>query len=91
MQSPKALRTCFGSLITDVLLDVPLQSLLDLKDRFDHFLHESFNDDKHFKHMISSDFEFFVNLNQKSPEYLSLFIDDKLKKGVKGVSARSRQ
>ena len=63
-----------------------LQSLLDLKDRFDHFLHESFNDDKHFKQMVSSDFEFFVNLNQKSPEYLSLFIDDKLKKGVKGVS-----
>ena len=62
------------------------QSLLDLKDRFDHFLHESFNDDKQFKQMISSDFEYFINLNQKSPEYLSLFIDDKLKKGVKGES-----
>ncbi len=36
--------------------------------------------------MISGDFEYFINLNQKSPEYLSLFIDDKLKKGVKGVS-----
>lgn len=35
--------------------------------------------------MIASDFEHFLNLNQKSPEYLSLFIDDKLKKGVKGV------
>ena len=35
--------------------------------------------------MISSDFEHFINLNSKSPEYLSLFIDDKLKKGVKGV------
>ena len=61
------------------------QSLLDLKDRFDHFLHESYNDDKQFKKMISGDFEHFINLNQKSPEYLSLFIDDKLKKGVKGV------
>lgn len=36
--------------------------------------------------MISSDFEYFLNLNQKSPEYLSLFIDDKLKKGVKGMT-----
>jgi len=36
--------------------------------------------------MIASDFEHFLNLNPKSPEYLSLFIDDKLKKGVKGVS-----
>ncbi|XP_067668531.1 cullin-3-A-like isoform X2 [Haliotis asinina] len=63
-----------------------IQSLLDLKDRFDHFLHESFSDDKLFKQMISSDFEYFINLNSKSPEYLSLFIDDKLKKGVKGMT-----
>lgn len=61
------------------------QNLLDLKDRFDHFLINSFNNDKIFKQMIASDFEYFLNLNQKSPEYLSLFIDDKLKKGVKGV------
>lgn len=62
------------------------QNLLDLNDRFNHFLHESFNEDKQFKQMISSGFEYFINLNPKSPEYLSLFIDDKLKKGVKGVS-----
>lgn len=62
------------------------QNLLDLKDRFDHFLHNSFNNDKIFKHMIASDFEFFLNLNNKSPEFLSLFIDGKLKKGEKGVS-----
>ncbi len=36
--------------------------------------------------MISGDFEYFLNLNRRSPEYLSLFIDDKLKKGVKGLS-----
>lgn len=63
-----------------------VQNLLDLKDRFDHFLHYSFNNDKNYKQMIASDFEYFLNLNPKSPEYLSLFIDDKLKKGVKGVS-----
>lgn len=65
---------------------VYVQSLLDLKDRFDHFLHESFNNDRLFKQMISSDFEYFINLNSKSPEYLSLFIDDRLRKGVKGMS-----
>ncbi|XP_028415376.1 cullin-3-A-like [Dendronephthya gigantea] len=63
-----------------------VQALLDLKDRFDHFLQESFNGDKVFKQAISSEFEYFLNLNEKSPEYLSLFIDDKLKKGVKGLS-----
>ena len=36
--------------------------------------------------VISGDFEYFLNLNTRSPEYLSLFIDDKLKKGVKGLS-----
>lgn len=63
-----------------------VQSLLDLKDRFDHFLVNSFANDKIFKQMIASDFEHFLNLNPKSPEYLSLFIDDKLKKGVKGMT-----
>ena len=67
-----------------------VQNLLDLKDRFEHFLLRSFNNDKQFKQMIASDFEFFLNLNVKSPEYLSLFIDDKLKKGLKGVSLFSR-
>jgi hypothetical protein len=28
-------------------------------------------------------FEYFLNLNTRSPEYISLFIDDKLRKGLK--------
>ena len=63
-----------------------IQNLLELKDRFDNFLINSFNNDKYFKQVISGDFEYFLNLNRCSPEYLSLFIDDKLKKGVKGLS-----
>lgn len=63
-----------------------IQALLDLKDRFDHFLNEAFSNDQLFKQMISRDFEYFLNLNAKSPEYLSLYIDDKLKKGVKGLT-----
>lgn len=63
-----------------------VQSLLELKDRFDTFLHQAFSSDKEFLKMIAKDFEYFLNLNPKSPEYLSLFIDDKLKKGVKGMT-----
>lgn len=63
-----------------------IQNLLELKDRFDGFLLHSFSNDKFFKQVISGDFEYFLNLNQRSPEFLSLFIDDKLKKGVKGLS-----
>ena len=61
------------------------QSLLDLKDRFDHFLINAFDSDKSFKQKIQSDFEHFLNLNPKSPEYLSLYMDDKLKKGMRMV------
>jgi len=63
-----------------------IQNLLELKDRFDDFLDKSFSKDKYFKQVISGDFEYFLNLNKRSPEFLSLFIDDKLKKGVKGLS-----
>ena len=63
-----------------------IQNLLELKNRFDNFLLHSFSNDKFFKQVISGDFEYFLNLNQRSPEFLSLFIDDKLKKGVKGLS-----
>lgn len=62
-----------------------IQALLDLKDQFDRFLSESFKDDRIFKQMITGDFEHFINLNPKSPEFLSLFIDEKLKKGIKGL------
>lgn len=39
-----------------------------------------------FKQIIAADFEYFLNLNPKSPEYLSLYIDEKLRKGVREVS-----
>ena len=63
-----------------------IQNLLDLKDLYDNFLQGSFNSDPYFKKVIQGDFEYFLNINNRSPEYLSLFIDDKLKKGVKGLS-----
>ncbi|XP_060940711.1 cullin-3-like [Limanda limanda] len=63
-----------------------IQGLLDLKSQFDHFLFKSFNNDRVFKQSIAGDFEYFLNLNSRSPEYLSLFVDDKLKKGVRGLT-----
>lgn len=63
-----------------------IQNLLDLKEQFDHYLICAFHDDKEFKNKIQSDFEYFLNLNPKSPEFLSLYIDDKLKKGLKTMN-----
>ena len=42
-----------------------IQNLLELKDRFDNFLVNSFSNDKYFKQVISGDFEYFLNLNQR--------------------------
>uniref|UniRef100_A0A8C5E8R9 Cullin-3-like n=1 Tax=Gouania willdenowi TaxID=441366 RepID=A0A8C5E8R9_GOUWI len=63
-----------------------IQGLLDLKSRLDLFLQESFHNEPLFKQTITSDFEYIINLHSCSPEYLSLFIDDKLKKGVKSLT-----
>eukprot|EP00727_Mastigamoeba_balamuthi_P013771 m51a1_g9016 putative cullin c (746) ;mRNA; r:171252-174367 len=63
-----------------------VQSLIDLKDKYDLILQNAFSSDKTFAQTINQSFESFINANPKSPENLSLFVDDKLKKGLKGVS-----
>jgi len=63
-----------------------VQSLLDLKQKYDKLLSQAFSNDKLFTQALNQAFEYFINLNPKSPEYISLFIDEKLKKGLKGVS-----
>lgn len=47
---------------------------------------QSFNNDKTFQNVLNHSFESFINLSQRSPEYISLFMDDKLRKGLKGLS-----
>ncbi|KAI3931340.1 hypothetical protein MKX01_040257 [Papaver californicum] len=63
-----------------------VQRLLDEKDKHDKIISSAFNNDKTFQNGLNSAFEFFINLNPRSPEFISLFVDDKLRKGLKGVS-----
>ncbi|KAF9915700.1 Cullin-3 [Lobosporangium transversale] len=63
-----------------------VQEVLDLKDKFDTILNSAFSKDKSFETAINSAFEIFINLNFKAPEFMSLFIDNKLKKDFKGKS-----
>lgn len=63
-----------------------VQRLLDEKDKYDNVIHSSFANDKTFQNALNSSFEYFINLNVRSPEFISLFVDDKLRKGLKGVS-----
>ncbi|BGP14809.1 hypothetical protein JCM10213v2_002764 [Rhodosporidiobolus nylandii] len=61
-----------------------VQGVLDLKDKFDDLLERAFGGDKEFERTINNAFSVFVNENRKSPEYISLFIDENLRKGLKG-------
>ena len=42
--------------------------------------------DKSFQNVLNNAFEHFINLSQRTPEYISLFMDDRLRRGVKGAS-----
>ncbi|XP_057530675.1 cullin-3A [Amaranthus tricolor] len=63
-----------------------VQRLLDEKDKYDRIISLAFTNDKTFQNALNSSFEYFINLNPRSPEFISLFVDDKLRKGLKGVS-----
>lgn len=63
-----------------------VQRLLDEKDKHDKIISLAYNNDKTFQNALNSSFEYFINLNPRSPEFISLFVDDKLRKGLKGVS-----
>ncbi|KAI7748694.1 hypothetical protein M8C21_000343 [Ambrosia artemisiifolia] len=62
-----------------------VQCLLNKKDKYDKIITLAFNNDKSFQNALNSSFEFFINRNPRSPEFISLFVDDKLRKGLKGV------
>lgn len=63
-----------------------VQRLLNEKDKHDRIITAAFNNDKTFQNALNSSFEYFINLNSRSPEFISLYVDDKLRKGLKGVS-----
>ncbi|TFK28108.1 Cullin-domain-containing protein [Coprinopsis marcescibilis] len=61
-----------------------VQGVLDLKDRFDRIWTEAFKSDRDIEVSLDEAFESFINQHEKAPEYISLFIDDHLKNGLKG-------
>ncbi|KAG9315306.1 Cullin [Chiua virens] len=61
-----------------------VQDVLDLKDRFDRLWKQAFESNREIEGALNEAFEDFVNLNEKAPEFISLFIDENLKKGLKG-------
>nr|GEX29400.1 hypothetical protein [Tanacetum cinerariifolium] len=57
-----------------------VQRLLDEKDKYDKIINLAFKADMEFQNALNSSFEYFINLNPRSPEFISLFVDDKLRK-----------
>ncbi|KAH7431373.1 hypothetical protein KP509_08G045100 [Ceratopteris richardii] len=84
------LRNMGKQLVTDPeRLKDPLEyvrCLLNEKEKYDKIITTSFNNDKSFQNVLNSSFEYFINLNARSPEFISLFVDDKLRKSLKGVT-----
>uniref|UniRef100_A0A5K3EK04 CULLIN_2 domain-containing protein n=1 Tax=Mesocestoides corti TaxID=53468 RepID=A0A5K3EK04_MESCO len=95
-EGPKAMSQCISNFIRErgqnIVRDTgstnPLQyiqDLLQLRSRSDDIL-KALNQQTIFRNQLNSDFEFFINKNPKSAEFLSLFIDEKLRRGFKGMS-----
>ncbi|KAF8017365.1 hypothetical protein BT93_H2531 [Corymbia citriodora subsp. variegata] len=62
-----------------------VQWLLDEKDKYDKIISSAFDNNQTFRNALNSSFEYFINLNARSPEFISLFVDDKLGNGLEGV------
>ncbi|EKM58373.1 uncharacterized protein PHACADRAFT_252641 [Phanerochaete carnosa HHB-10118-sp] len=63
-----------------------VQDVLNMKDKFDALWVQAFRNDREIETGINEAFETFINSHEKSPEFISLFIDENLKKGLKGKS-----
>ena len=67
-------------------LGTPPQPWLDMYPWPCRIISEAFSSDKLFQNVLNNSFEHFINLNQRSPEYISLFMDDRLRRGPKGMN-----
>ena len=61
-----------------------VDEVLALKDKFDKMWKICFKEDLVLQTALTKSFSDFINLFPRSSEYVSLFIDDNLKRGIKG-------
>jgi cullin 3 len=63
-----------------------VDDVLQLKDKFDKISETCFNHDLVLQSAVTKSFSDFINMFNRSSEFVSLFIDDSLKRGLKGKS-----
>src|SRR6202011_918718 len=61
-----------------------VDEVLHLKDKFDKMWKRCFNEDLILQTALTKSFSDFINLFDRSSEYVSLFVDSNLKSGIKG-------
>ncbi|QRV89833.1 cullin family [Ceratobasidium sp. AG-Ba] len=61
-----------------------MTDVLALKDLYDRLLKHAWGGEVSLQTAINEAFETFINQNKRASEFISLFIDDHLKKGMKG-------
>ncbi|KAM5466636.1 hypothetical protein MauCBS54593_005893 [Microsporum audouinii] len=61
-----------------------VDDVLQLKEKFDRIWEEAFVKDQLMQTSLTTSFSDFININPRSTEYLSLFFDENLRKGIKG-------
>ncbi|TAQ84976.1 hypothetical protein B7494_g6688 [Chlorociboria aeruginascens] len=61
-----------------------VDDVLQLKDKFDNLWKKCLDSDLILQTALTKSFSDFINLFPRSSEYVSLFIDDNLKRGIKG-------
>ena len=60
-----------------------VEQILALKAKFDKLWVEAFERDSVLEKALENSFQDFININDRSPEYLSLFLDEYMKRGGK--------
>lgn len=63
-----------------------VEEVLLLKDKYDQIWQLSFHEDKGVQTAFTRAFTQFINDLKEAPEFISLFIDDNLRRGIKGKS-----
>ncbi|KAI0264505.1 Cullin-domain-containing protein [Gloeopeniophorella convolvens] len=61
-----------------------VEDVLQLKDKFDRVWEKSFKNNRDLESGLNEAFEGFINQHPRAPEFISLSIDENLKKGLKG-------
>lgn len=64
-----------------------IKNFLILKSKYDQIIINSFQDDIEIYREVESTFSIFLNENNRIQEYLSLFIDDNIKKSLKNKTS----